>query len=371
MKYFVSASIILPSLIIVAFLSSRLAKGRESQDFKIKLAAFIFVCEALLVICELFAGGDVFRRLPHDMTICIIGLSAVTSSIWTQQWVKGISYAVIAVLVSMSVYALLAASGVAGLMSERHALTMFLSAFLVFALLQSLSLWWRIRDVRAVMKSGTVWQALGLSVDSMYVSIVYAEVMLYLLVECLFPAARWHLYLASATFAAATFAFGFRILNGSLFVLLSRHERRIVESMKISHIEVANDDMKENEHYREIYDRVVAYFEESLPYLNSNLTINDVVKVVFTNKLYISRAISQYTGRNFCQFVNYHRVTYSVNLFRKNPEMKITDLANASGFNTVVSFSMAFKLFMNENPSDWCRKEKFKLIKGKNKLWNP
>ena len=62
MKYFVSASIILPSLIMVAFLSSRLAKGRESQDFKIKLAAFIFVCEALLVICELFAGGDVFRR---------------------------------------------------------------------------------------------------------------------------------------------------------------------------------------------------------------------------------------------------------------------------------------------------------------------
>ena len=358
MKYFVSASIILPSVIMVAFLSSRFAKGRERMDLKMKLAAFIFMCEALLVICELFAGGDVVRRLPYDMVICIVGLSAVTSSIWTEQWVKGISYAVIAVLVSMSVYALLAASGVAGLMSERHALPLFLSAFLVFAVLRSLSLWWRIRDVRAVMKSGTVWQSLWLSVDSLYVSIVYAEVMLYMLTECLLPAARWHLYLVSVMLAAATFALGVRILNGSLFVLYSRHERRIVESMKISHVEVANDDMKENEHYRDIYDRVVAYFEEALPYLNSGLTINDVVKIVFTNKLYISRAISQYTGRNFCQFVNYYRIMYSVEAFRQNPELKATELANLSGFNSLVSFSMAFRLYMNENPSDWIRKER-------------
>ena len=141
--------------------------------------------------------------------------------------------------------------------------------------------------------------------------------------------------------------------------------------MKISHVEVANDAVKEDGHYRDIYERVMAYFDEYLPYLNSELTISDVVKVVFTNKLYISRAISKYTGRNFCQFVNYYRVTYSVNLFRKNPDLKILELANASGFNTVASFSMAFKLFMNENPSDWCRKERMKLIKGRNKLWNP
>ena len=140
--------------------------------------------------------------------------------------------------------------------------------------------------------------------------------------------------------------------------------------MKISHVKVANEESDEDDQYKDIYERVVAYFEETKPYLNGELTINDVVKVVFTNKLYISRAINQYTGRNFCQFVNYYRVTYSVRLFRQNPELKIIELANSSGFNSVASFNMAFRLFMNENPGAWCRKERLKHLRNQNKLWN-
>jgi hypothetical protein len=33
------------------------------------------------------------------------------------------------------------------------------------------------------------------------------------------------------------------------------------------------------------------------------------------------------------------------------------------GFNTIVSYNMAFKLFMGENPSDWCRKEKIRIFR--------
>ena len=241
----------------------------------------------------------------------------------------------------------------------------------VLVLLHCFALCWRIRDVRAVMRAGTVWQCLSLSVDSLYVMMVTMNIVLYVLLDTMLHDVEWHTLAITAILAAVTFAFGHRVINDSLFILFARHERRIVESMKISHVEVANDAAKEGGLYRDVYDRVMSYFEEHLPYLNSELTINDVGKVVFTNKLYISKAITQYTGRNFCQFVNYYRVTYSVNLFRKNPDLKVLELANASGFNTVASYSTAFKLFMNENPSDWCRKERMKLIKGKNKLWNP
>jgi transcriptional regulator GlxA family with amidase domain len=41
-------------------------------------------------------------------------------------------------------------------------------------------------------------------------------------------------------------------------------------------------------------------------------------------------------------------------------DLKIAELANMSGFNSVVSYNMAFRLFMNENPSEWCRKERAK-----------
>ena len=98
--------------------------------------------------------------------------------------------------------------------------------------------------------------------------------------------------------------------------------------------------------------------------LKSDLIIDDLVKVVFSNKLYISRAISQITGRNFCQFVNYYRIMYSVETFRANPELKVTELASLSGFNSLVSFSMAFRLYMNENPSDWIRKERTRKTKS-------
>ena len=107
-------------------------------------------------------------------------------------------------------------------------------------------------------------------------------------------------------------------------------------------------------------------FENDRMYLNSELTINDVVKIVYTNKLYISRAISQFTGRNFCQFVNYYRVIHSIRLFRENPDLKVAELANQSGFNSSVTFAMAFRLYMSESPSDWCRKERYK-IKAKKK----
>ena len=97
----------------------------------------------------------------------------------------------------------------------------------------------------------------------------------------------------------------------------------------------------------------------------NELTINDIVKVTFTNRLYISRAISQFTGRNFCQFVNYYRVQHSIQIFRENPDLKVAEMAMYSGFNSTVSFSMAFRLYMSECPSDWCRKEKLKLNRRK------
>ena len=135
--------------------------------------------------------------------------------------------------------------------------------------------------------------------------------------------------------------------------------------MKISHADNAQESAGTIMLYKNIYDRVLDYFIECKPYLNPNLTINDVVEVVFSNKLYISKAISQCTGRNFCQFVNYYRIMYAVEMFRSDTNLKVLELATKSGFNSVVSFGMAFRLYMGEKPGDWCRREKFRLEKLK------
>ena len=160
-------------------------------------------------------------------------------------------------------------------------------------------------------------------------------------------------------------AYGYRILNDSLFVLWRTQEQRIVESLKVTSVESASDMSRIDEVYKDIYERVVAYFEREKPFLDSELTINDLVKVLYSNKLYISRAISQFTGRNFCQFVNYYRIKYSTECFKANHDLKIHEISSMSGFNSIVTFNMAFRLYMGENPSDWCRKEKGRYVKGK------
>ena len=43
----------------------------------------------------------------------------------------------------------------------------------------------------------------------------------------------------------------------------------------------------------------------------------------------------------------------------------IKGLAEKSGFNNSVSYTMAFRLYMNETPSEWCRKERSKILKPK------
>ena len=135
--------------------------------------------------------------------------------------------------------------------------------------------------------------------------------------------------------------------------------------MKISHVDAARDISGTAVLYKNLYDRVLEYFAESKPYLDPNLTINEVAAVVFSNRLYISKAISQFTGRNFCQFVNYYRVVHAIELYRGNSNLKVLELANLSGFNSAVSFGMAFKLYMGEKPGDWCRREKSRLDKLK------
>ena len=154
-----------------------------------------------------------------------------------------------------------------------------------------------------------------------------------------------------------------RIFQESQFAVMQKHETLILESLKVSQLEMSVSG--QNDMYKELFDRVVAYFESEKPFLNSKLTINDVARVVYSNRLYMSRAISQCTGRNFCQFVNYYRISFAIESFRSNPDLKVGELSEMSGFNSPVTFNVAFHLFMNDNPSEWFRKERVKILNKK------
>ncbi len=224
----------------------------------------------------------------------------------------------------------------------------------------------RIADVKFVLRAGAAWNSVCMVTDVIYLVFFLTYVSIYVLIYLCasqLPAVAAAVY--SMLLLSIQYALAERIMSSSLFVIWDKHETRIVESMRLGHAELSGESPGIDVLYKSIYDRVLDYFEEKRPYLNNELTINDIVNVLYTNKLYISKAISIHTGRNFCQFVNYYRITYAVEIFRKNPNLKIVDVAGQSGFNSPVSFSMAFRLYIGQKPSDWFRQERARLLKRK------
>lgn len=359
MEHFTAAIILMMALSVATFQVIRNLKYKELAERRHRLAALLLYMEAGLVVCDLSCGGLCLGlRLVIDVMLVMVPLSVLSSSLWSTSQMMKVVYVAEAFMMLASMYYLLCLSELAHLPSQAVYVWVIIFLAVTNGLLFFSGIWFRIREVRAVMQSGTVWAGVSFTVESVYMLIILSEIMLLLALVGLSP----YLHCAVALLlGGAMSGYALRIAGDSLFVLMKRHERTIIESMKISPVEVAGNGA--DDIYKDIYERVLEYFEQDKPFLNGDLTINDIVAVVFTNKLYISRAISQHTGRNFCQFVNYHRVMYSVDCFRKNPDLKVTELWSMCGFNTIVSYNMAFKLFMGENPSDWCRKERIRIFR--------
>lgn len=362
MENFIAAIIVVMSLSVATFQVLRNLKYKELTERRHRLLPVVMYLDSVLVICDLAAGGDgLAMSLAGDVMLALIPLMLLSSSLWTVSRAILPVRLCLAVMAMKAVYAVLCLCSLAVNMSpDVYKWCVVILAVLLVALFLA-GIWFRVREVKAVLQAGTVWASLAFVVDALYVVSVMTELFI-----MMFADTQWLTYIATVLLSASTASYGIRISTDSVFVFYRRHERRIVESMKMSPVEVAGTGPREDDLFKDIYERVLEYFETDKPFLNGDLTINDIVSVVFTNKLYISRAISQYTGRNFCQFVNYHRIMYSVECFRRNPDLKVAELWPMCGFNTIVSYNMAFRLFMGENPSDWCRKEKIRMSrKGK------
>lgn len=326
------------------------------DDGRKRLLPRIMALTGLTILSDLLSGDTSCHAVIADMMPGVIALWLMASSMWESDWVGKAVRLLVASGMILTAYhwgCILNVFTEPGRMTAAVLLTL-LNAVLVSCLVCGFVMW--LRDVKAVMKSGTVWFAVSLMTDVVYLIFILAASAIWQM-EAVVP--------ALLLMGGVLVALGVRIMTDSLFLLWKKQERIIAESMKVTSVAAVVDESRIDDVYKDLYERIKAFFEAERPYLNGELTINDMVKKLYSNKLYISRAISQFTGRNFCQFVNYHRVMHSIECFRNNPDLKVHELGAMSGFNSIVSFNMAFRLFMGENPSDWCRRERSRIIKKK------
>lgn len=366
MNMFLVVTIVVSSLFLAVFQAVQNIRLNSCTEGRNGASPYLYLFGSIMFVCDVAAGGDYILRMPADLISVVFPLIVVNSSQWKPDAASRMVRLFLIVQSASILYYLLCHFRVFRIMDADDVMLRMIVSVIFIAALYAYALWCRIYDIKELMKSGTVWSYVNLVVDCIYVLSLISSVAVfsYCVQFTRIPENICKTALLVVLWLEML-ALGLRYSMDSVFVIMQKHERIIVESMKISQVEVSSAGSREDDVYREIYERVLLHFEMKKPFLDHTLTINDVVTVVYSNKVYISKAISHYTGRNFRQFVNYYRVMHSIDAFRQRPSMKVAELASLSGFNSVVSYSTAFRLFMNETPSEWCRKEKTKLIKMK------
>lgn len=362
--------ILVVSVISVLLLSvicySALKDVSVPDEPKDRTSLLLLGAAVLAMVLDCFLGGVSADMLMMEIMPPLVCMNLVVSSLWE----TGIVRRYVPVFLTLSVLPVLLDIFVAAGWLRMPSSPFLLAVLSVYALLAAglfcAGTFIHLRNVRQILKTGTIWSDVGLAVDAVYVVIMITVSFGYIAVSAFCPdkSCVW-LPVFPILAGGMLAALGLRKADDVKFVFWRDQERRIVESMKVTKVETAADPSSIDDVYQEIYERVVAYFDSEKPFLDNELTINDLVKVLYSNKLYISRAISQFTGRNFCQFVNYYRVIHSMEVFRNNPDLKIHELAGCCGFNSDVSYNMAFRLFMGETPGEWCRKERNRKLKMK------
>ena len=164
-----------------------------------------------------------------------------------------------------------------------------------------------------------------------------------------FAESIWLLAIPALLYSSIILLFGFVGLTQN------NYTRKIVEESAMMEAEEPELEIipltPEKEHIMAAEIRKL--MDEKRLFLQPNLKINDLAKMLNTNRNYIYNAINRGIGLSFAEYVNKKRIEYAVQLIDKDREILLTDVAHKSGFSSPSAFYRNFKLYMDCTPSDY------------------
>lgn len=101
--------------------------------------------------------------------------------------------------------------------------------------------------------------------------------------------------------------------------------------------------------------KLMEYMDREKPYLNAELTIQDLSEKLNIPKTTLTSILNTHLGKNFFTFINEYRIE-SVKLKLLNPEynhLTLLAIAYDSGFNSKSSFNNLFKQYTGLTPSEY------------------
>lgn len=105
--------------------------------------------------------------------------------------------------------------------------------------------------------------------------------------------------------------------------------------------------------------RLLKHMETKKPFLDVDLTIQDVAESLSIPRHYLTQVINEKLNKNFYQFINEYRVEEVKSLLADKDYQKytMTAIAFEAGFNSKSSFNSAFKEITGMTPSEYKEKQ--------------
>jgi len=107
--------------------------------------------------------------------------------------------------------------------------------------------------------------------------------------------------------------------------------------------------------YECLKTKICSTLEREKLYLNPQIRVTEIAERLCTNKNYVAQAIKLKMNKNFCQLIHYYRVREAMDIYSRNPEMSMAELAKSVGFNSMTTFNSAFSRNTGYTPAEWCR----------------
>ncbi len=102
-------------------------------------------------------------------------------------------------------------------------------------------------------------------------------------------------------------------------------------------------------------------FEKAHQYLENQISLSDVAKIVNTNSKYLSKIINSYKGKNFTTYINDLRIDYLIDRIQHDPvyqKYTINAIATEGGFSNPQAFYRVFKKRTGLKPGYFIKKVK-------------
>lgn len=135
-------------------------------------------------------------------------------------------------------------------------------------------------------------------------------------------------------------------ING---VLLGDNDRRVCATVADEHVV---EEKRCTGPMKDIYEDILFILENKKVYLDANINLTKLSRMLHTNTTYLSKVTNICFGCNFKTLLNKYRINYAKVLLKEN-ECDIRQLPARCGFLSRSTFYAAFAKFEQTTPKDY------------------